>query len=140
MNKKGFTLIELLVVIAIIVLLLVIVMPSLMQAKEQARGIYCRNNLKQMCVAASAYTLSNDDYYPISYYRQTVQASPPSPLPLNSGLNAAASEPAAETVTFFRCWDFTTVTQAGRTETTAGVLWQGDTTEKVQQCPSYRGG
>lgn len=45
-KAKGFTLIELLVVIAIIALLLAILMPALRKAKESAREIICRANLR----------------------------------------------------------------------------------------------
>jgi prepilin-type N-terminal cleavage/methylation domain-containing protein len=139
--KRGFTLIELLVVIAIIALLLMIVTPSLILSREQARDIYCRNNLKQMCVAASAYAMSNDDYYPIAYYRRRVEttvAAMPSSAP-HVSIITPPDEPPAETVTWMYCWDFTTITAGGRTETRSGILWQGDTLEKVQQCPSYKG-
>lgn len=139
MNKKAFTLIELLVVMAIIAVLLAIVAPSLRLAREQARGVYCRNNLKQMCMAASTYTLSNDDYYPISYYRQTVQNAAPEAFSVSAS-SLVPDEPAAETVSFLHCWDFTTITRAGQTQTQAGTLWQGDTVDQIQQCPSYKGG
>ena len=47
----GFTLIELLVVIAIIALLMAILMPALSKARDQARTIVCRSNLKQYGIA-----------------------------------------------------------------------------------------
>jgi prepilin-type N-terminal cleavage/methylation domain-containing protein/prepilin-type processing-associated H-X9-DG protein len=58
-QKKAFTLIELLVVISIIALLLSILMPGLQKAKESAKGIVCRSNLKQWGVC---YYLYSQDY------------------------------------------------------------------------------
>ena len=54
-GRKGFTLIELLVVIAIIALLLSILMPALRKVKEQASGIVCMSNQKQLALAWAMY-------------------------------------------------------------------------------------
>ena len=62
----GFTLIELLVVIAIIALLLAIFMPALQRVKKQAKGVVCKNNLKQIGMAANLYALDQDLYIPRS--------------------------------------------------------------------------
>ena len=67
-SKKAFTLIELLVVIAIIALLLSIIIPSLKKAKEYARTIICKNNLKQYGIAGTIYRSDNDDKFPWVYY------------------------------------------------------------------------
>ena len=56
--------IELLVVIAIIALLLTILMPSLRRARDQAKGVTCRNNLKQIGLAFNLYTEENEGKFP----------------------------------------------------------------------------
>lgn len=63
-RNKAFTLIELLVVIAIIALLLSILLPSLNKAKEAARDVICRSNLKQWGMIWKVYTNENDGKLP----------------------------------------------------------------------------
>lgn len=66
-RKKGFTLIELLVVIAIIALLLAIILPSFKKAKEQARTVVCRSNLRQWGVIWSLYLNDHRNHFPSPY-------------------------------------------------------------------------
>ncbi|GAG12456.1 unnamed protein product, partial [marine sediment metagenome] len=64
LGLTGFTLIELLVVIAIIALLLAILLPSLGKARDQAKGVRCRNNLKQIGLTFTLYTDDNEGKFP----------------------------------------------------------------------------
>jgi len=60
MKKSAFTLIELLVVIAIIAVLMAILMPSLKRAREQARSLHCRSNVRTLTMAWLMYKDEND--------------------------------------------------------------------------------
>lgn len=53
--RAGFSLIELLVALAVISVLLALILPAVQQARESARAIECKNNLKQIGVAITGF-------------------------------------------------------------------------------------
>ncbi len=118
MRRNAFTLIETLVVISIISLLMAVLMPVLARARQQSKALLCLSNLRQLTIAADLYTHGNDGYYPIAYMY-------------------AMGHPVAVS----HAWDFTTVRDWSENKETVvpGLLWQGRTIEKIQQCPSFKG-
>lgn len=62
---RAFTLIELLVVISIVALLLSILLPSLNGARENARNVVCKSNLRQVGMAFMVYAQNNKNYLPL---------------------------------------------------------------------------
>ncbi|HNO78756.1 MAG TPA: prepilin-type N-terminal cleavage/methylation domain-containing protein [Phycisphaerae bacterium] len=65
-RTSGFTLVELLVVVSIIALLISILLPSLKQAREQAKSIKCLAHSRGMGQAASVFATSHNGYMQIS--------------------------------------------------------------------------
>ena len=62
--RAGFSLIELLVVISIVALLLTLLIPSLARAKERARIVVCKSNLRQIGIAMNLYFGDNNYWFP----------------------------------------------------------------------------
>ena len=54
-NRVGVTLIELLVVVAITGVLTSLLLPSVQAARDAARGVSCKNNLRQLGLAMQLF-------------------------------------------------------------------------------------
>ena len=61
----AFSLIELLVVVAIVSLLLAILLPAMTRARDQAKLVYCHNNLRSIWSGILTYSLENRERVPM---------------------------------------------------------------------------
>ncbi|UCD51945.1 MAG: type II secretion system protein [Phycisphaerales bacterium] len=66
-RRTGFTLIELLVVVSIIGVLMAVLVPALGRAREQAKFVRCKANLKSYGVLALMYIDDNDGIMPSAW-------------------------------------------------------------------------
>ncbi|NLF93826.1 MAG: type II secretion system protein [Oligosphaeraceae bacterium] len=85
--RKHFTLIELLVVIAIIAVLASMLLPALSKARSKALAAKCKNNLKQIHLAATLYQDENQEYCPDAYNTKAIGAYYKYRLPVYLGFD-----------------------------------------------------
>lgn len=110
--RRGFTLVELLVTLAVVGVLVGLAMPGLRGAMRLSRQSVCTANLRQLAVAATSYSVSNQQAMPaaVLYFQK-------------DGLMRTVS------------WDYQVNAQG---EIVPGTVWQyTDTPMEVQQCPDY---
>jgi prepilin-type N-terminal cleavage/methylation domain-containing protein len=76
MCRRAFTLIELLVVIAIIALLVSILLPSLASARDTARDLLCKNNMRQIGLGIQMYLDDQKEAYWFDLYARRRSGGP----------------------------------------------------------------
>ncbi|MGI9427248.1 MAG: DUF1559 domain-containing protein, partial [Bythopirellula sp.] len=89
LGRRGFTLVELLVVIAIIGILIALLLPAVQAAREAARRTDCKNNLKNIGLAAINFESTYRKFPPAAQSRtgsSWKQATPP-PLARHNGIS-----------------------------------------------------
>ena len=74
--RAGFTLVELLVVIAIVGVLVALLLPAVQAARESARSMQCKNNLRQIGLATHNYQSAVNTFPPISLFPRTSTFEP----------------------------------------------------------------
>jgi prepilin-type N-terminal cleavage/methylation domain-containing protein/prepilin-type processing-associated H-X9-DG protein len=132
-RRSGFTLTEVLVVVGIIAVLLALLTPAMQEARDRARALKCRNNLKQMGMAINYY-VDTFQSLPPGYVTQTQIAQDGSrEMPWNYGIGWQTSIlPFVDQAPLFNRIDF----QSGL-PTTADSLFA--TKIAVYRCPDDKG-
>lgn len=86
-NRSAFTLVELLVVIAVIGILISLLLPAVQAARESARQMQCKNNLRQIGIAVINYETSIGTFPPGRLYPDWIHVGNQGPAPVKTYTN-----------------------------------------------------
>jgi prepilin-type N-terminal cleavage/methylation domain-containing protein/prepilin-type processing-associated H-X9-DG protein len=132
--REGFTLIELLVVIAIIAILIGLLLPAVQKVREAAAMVQCKNNLKQMALAATSYHDAVGNYPAGSVCRPGTGAFANSVSYYDTwGISIL---PYLEQDNLYRLWDPNVPNLAPDAVAGAGFVTMRQTLVKVYNCPT----
>jgi prepilin-type N-terminal cleavage/methylation domain-containing protein len=76
-RRQGFTLVEFLVVISIITVLIALLLPSLSMSRWETIKVNCGTQLRQVALAADAYSVANNGFFIQARQRQVQIAIDP---------------------------------------------------------------
>src|SRR6516225_4856265 len=134
MRRRGFTLIELLVVIAIIAILIGLLLPAVQKVREAAAMAQCKNNLKQLALAAMNYHDGNGVFPAGSVARQGTGAFANSVSYYETW--AIAILPYIEQDNLFHLWSSNIPNVAPDAVAGANFVTMRQTLVKTYNCPS----
>ena len=75
-RRPGFTLIELMVIVAIVAIGLALLLPAVQSAREEARLVQCKDNLKRLGLALHSYHETHDRFPYSSTYSGVAEPTP----------------------------------------------------------------
>jgi prepilin-type N-terminal cleavage/methylation domain-containing protein/prepilin-type processing-associated H-X9-DG protein len=136
--RRAFTLIELLVVIAIIAILIGLLLPAVQKIREAAANMQCKNNLKQIALAAMNYENAMSKFPAGSIARRGTQAAGPGNVNTASYYDTwgIALLPYLEQGNLYNLWNPNMPNLASDADAGANFVTMRQSQVKTYNCPS----
>jgi prepilin-type N-terminal cleavage/methylation domain-containing protein len=144
-GRLGFTLVELLIVIGIIALLLGILLPTLGDARRQARIVRCESNIHQLATNLTDYATENRGVYPQNVYLTSPGQywsdadrlgsfipTPPANVKPAETVYVCPDDPDARQSYAMNLWASSIIDNVFRTPPIRGQLWSGNVQRGAQ--------